>query len=859
MNMDSYLSAFILGCFSALLWSQLPSLALLACLMAVVLLFCYWISTSRFSSTSLPSYLSKLLLSLLLGVSWMASVGHWHSHWQLPERFYQQTVILEGQVETLIGAAPPYKIQILVAKINNETFYFKPRVRLSWHHFSAANTTTSHLQPDKLKQGQTVRLVAKLKAPRGLKNQFSFDFQQWLFSQNIKATGYIKESKLNQILVIRSAIRQALFDEIQRFDLDSAGWVMALGLGYRDMLTKSDWQLLQATGTAHLIAVSGLHLGVVAGFAFILIKALLRLALPYLSVSHSYNFHRVALWSCVVIAGLYAHLAGLAIPTIRAWLLLCIVAVLLHFRIALGRLRVLQLCAVCFLLLLPLSIFTLSFWLSFAAMLTVIFALWLWPNNSTENSLPSGVSPAQGSRVVAEPSGARQYKGRAVGAKLWRWCVISLRLQALFSVVLMPLIAWQMQFISVIAPLVNFVAVPLVTLLLLPLALFVVVLAGLSSIAPQVISYAAISTFLNVIDAVFLTAIAGLQYAASWSAAMIELPAIPFSIWVLLLVICIWAFFPRRLGCVLRGFSLLLLLPAMTYMLDAKPKWQVRVLDVGQGLAVLITHNNRAVLYDTGIGFGDGFNMADTVIVPTLKGVGIAKLDLMIVSHNDNDHSGNAQKLMDSGIADKVLSSQFQPAQLCEQGMSWQWQGLQFDILWPAVTHSNLIASAPFRHSESLLSDNNQSCVVRVSNGEVSFWLTGDIEHEAESQIAAYLREGITADLQQSLSNTKTNVLIAPHHGSRTSSSRRFLELINPDIAVFSAGFQNRWGMPHDEVVQRYRNMQIATYSTGTSGEVIFTVNEGAASETPSYKQTTLEIQQVRYDIRGRWYATMPQ
>lgn len=857
--MDKCVTAVILGCFSTLLWHRLPSLASVVLTLVVTGLLC----------RQYPTQLAKILFCTALGAGWLASVGHWHSYWQLPQRFYQQTVILEGRIESIVTAGPPHQLLLAVARINRRSFSVKPRVKLSWYRSSqtvgagtvivtdteGAAAESEMLRPDSLQQGQKVRLVVRLKPPFGLKNQYGFDFQQWLFSQNIKAIGYVKESTLNQLLLDHSSVRQALVDRIGRFELRHSAWILALGLGYRSLLQKSDWSLLQITGTAHLIAVSGLHLGIVAGFAWVLITALLRVILTLTAVVHCRNYQGIARWSCVVVAGLYGYLAGMAIPTLRAWLMLLILALLLHYRIVLSRFNILQSCLLCFLLLLPLTIFTLSFWLTFTAVLTVIFGLWLWPNAAVQAPLDQQLqeSVSLRSRFVT--------RCRRGG----RWGLNALRYQLLFSVLLLPVIAWKMQLISVVSPLVNLIAVPVVTLLLLPMSLLIVILAAISLLAPIVVSWELIQLVLELVDSAFGCGISGLRQVAAWSGAIIELSAIPLSAWGCLWIVAVWMFFPRSYSVPSGLLGLILLLPLATHLASKDQHWQVRVLDVGQGLAVLITRNGRAILYDTGVSFGTGYNMADAVIIPTLKGLGIGQLDLLIVSHGDIDHSGSAQRLIDLGLVEQVMSSQFQPSRPCEQGMAWQWQELAFDVLWP-------VSSAPVRsqnrgNSDPLLSDNNQSCVVRVSNGEVSFWLTGDIEHLAEAQLTSYLQATMTTNpglgrpnrggLSRVIPITPKNVIIVPHHGSRTSSNEGLLAVIQPDVAVFSAGFNNRWGMPHADVIRRYQGINAGIYNTAQDGEIVFTMHEplASAADLPAVQ---LDIQRVRSDIKKYWYANIP-
>ncbi len=249
----------------------------------------------------------------------------------------------------------------------------------------------------------------------------------------------------------------------------------------------------------------------------------------------------------------------------------------------------------------------------------------------------------------------------------------------------------------------------------------------------------------------------------------------------------------RALGGPVAAALLLALWPAPA-------SWQVRVLDVGQGLSVLVTRGERAILFDTGDRYPGGYNMADAAILPLLNRLGIRVIDTLIISHRDRDHAGNRQALLQSMAVRREISSfPFTPAtQACRRGQQWHWQGLDVRVLWP-------LAAGTGR--------NNDSCVVQLDDGRHRLLLSGDIEQQAERRLLALaLEEGEGAGLASTL-------LVSPHHGSRTSSTAPFVAAVQPAFVVHSAGFMNQWGFPRPEVVARYQGAR--QWVTGQDGAIL--------------------------------------
>lgn len=238
-------------------------------------------------------------------------------------------------------------------------------------------------------------------------------------------------------------------------------------------------------------------------------------------------------------------------------------------------------------------------------------------------------------------------------------------------------------------------------------------------------------------------------------------------------------------------------------------------MDVGQGLSVVVLKGNKALVYDVGAAYPSGFNMADSVLLPFLRSKGLREISALVVSHFDNDHSGSLPALRKK----MAVKSLFTTKDLCRQNWQLTWQGLSVKALWP--------------DDPSLYGDNNSSCVLRISDGYFSLLLTGDIDASVEAKLIA--RYGTAL---------RSNVLIAPHHGSNTSSSMVFINTVKPDFVVFSQGFMNRWGFPKKAVVKRYQETDVQLYRTSKHGQVQISINDREA-----------QVSTFRQKIYPYWYA----
>jgi competence protein ComEC len=756
-TMDSKLFIFISACVTSLYWTSLPSLTVTLCLLFIAVISFFFQKI-------------RLLAFLFIGLSWMASVGHWQYSLQLPFPQIKQAVWVEGHVKSLNHETIHPRFNLSIDKLESQSFLVERLIRLSW---------SDALWP--IKQGQRVRLLVKLKPPHGLANEAGFNYQQWLFSENITATGYVKNASLNQIIEDSPSFRQSALDHLLQLKLHNERWIAALTLGYRGLLQDDDWTLVQSTGIAHLIAISGLHLALIATLSYFLLAWLIGFFTSRFYQLHCLNMHKLAIVGTLFTTFAYSALAGFGLPTLRAWISLMLLTSLFLNNINASLSRTVLLCMTSFILLFPLSLFGLSFWLSFSAVLIIIFVFWRWPNKQRGFSLLASFT-------------------------------VMVRIQLALSVLMLPIIAWQFAYISWLSPLINLVAVPFVTLVLVPLCLLAILFLGVSPTLAQVV-YEWIDQLLNL-------ALSFLQHSLTLSWGVSPLPTIPLVVWGLFLVAIVCLMLPN-IGQA-KPYVVIFFLPLLSFGFESQnTDWQIDVLDVGQGTAVLISKQGRAIMYDVGPAYPSGFNMADSVIVPLLKARNIKQLDYLIISHWDNDHSGSLKPLQKQISITQMLTTD----DLCQIGHKVFWQGLTLNILWPDdPQHYN---------------DNNGSCVIQVTDGFHSALLPGDIDASVELTL-----------LKRWGDMLKSDILLAAHHGSNTSSSAAFIQGVSPKYVVFTLGFLNRWQFPRKEVLARFSASLATLYTSANAGQVSFNI--------PFKSDKPIEVETFRQDIYPYWYANFP-
>lgn len=784
--MDRLLFSFITGVFSSLLW---PSLLPTWCLPILLI-------------TSLVCLQKRWLIACgtFAGVLWMSSVGYWLVVTQPDESLFSHRVLVTGQILTVVTGLDDGKFDFAIEKVSvGNKLNWQPKshkIRLSWR------------KPDfALAQGQILQLKVKLKPRWGLANEAGFDYQKWQLSKNVVATGYVVNSENNMVLDNSKTFRQTLAEEISGIAVAESRWLLALGLGYRSGLQPSDWQMLQATGTSHLVAISGMHLGMVAIWSYLFfivmltsLRGISQIVLSGMNFSDvitqgerfPQNIRCVALSLTLLPCFCYALLAGFSIPTLRAFVMLVLAWSLVKFNINWQFNRFILVSLTCFLVIFPLSIFSISFWLSFSAILMIAFIIWRFPFQNKSHK-----------------SGSNNIKD-SLKYKLAYFVVLQLGV----TLLMIPLVVVVFGGASLVSPLVNMIAVPLVTLVLLPLSMLAIVLISLDSL----LAYDA----LNLLLRLFLEVEQWLIQIGSIPHAWIDFGIADTLPLVLAALACLLLLMPNTLVpkyCfVILGFPLV-----SRYQLLQQQHWQLDVLDVGQGLSVLLRKQGHAIVYDTGAAYESGFSMANAVVLPILKKSNITYLDKLIISHDDNDHAGGMDIIRDTFPVADFLNS----PESCHDGIDFVWRGLQFDVLWPDL-----------EYVEQLQSDNNLSCVIKISDGRYNVLLAGDIEYPVERLLVDRHRK------QQI--DLSSDFLVVPHHGSKTSSTASFIKAVSPQYSLVSAGFRNRWRMPAQEVVVRYESAGVKVMNTAEVGQISLKFASDSHPEVLSW----------RINQHSRWYLS---
>lgn len=657
------------------------------------------------------------------------------------------------------GFAQRFVLRVERAEQGGAPLAFTGRVRLSWYGNAAPP----------LHVGERWRLVVRLKPPHGFANPGGFDYERWLFQHAIKATGYVRDDPANLRLAPsgpaftlarwRERLRDHLAEHLPHGV--ARGLIQALVLGEREALEPAHWEVLTRTGTNHLVAISGLHVGLVAGLAFVVGRWLwsrsARLGLLWAAP-------RAAAVAAMLGALGYSALAGFAIPTQRALIMLSVAFAALIWGRALRPFAALSLALVAVLLVDAKAVLASGFWLSFGAVAVLFHAL--------------------GQRLGAPGVWGRW--GRA------QWAV---------ALGLLPLLLIFFGRASIIAPAVNLIAVPLLGVLL-PILSSAVLLSLVPGWETVLLWVGHLIAWLYAL----LEALAALPWAAMTMAAR------PIWAWLAAVGGVLLWLAPRGLPG--RQLAVIWLLPLVLMRPPTPPAgtaW-VTALDVGQGLAVVVRTQRHTLVYDTGPGFPSGFNTGAAAVRPYLRQVGVRQIDLLIVSHADNDHVGGLPGLTGAIPIQQILSGEAAGldevmAEPCRAGQHWHWDGVGLAVLHPDATG---------------LQGNDASCVVRVVAGDDSLLLTGDIGRQVERGLVKRLGEGLASD-----------VLVASHHGSNSSSSAVFLAAVAPRYVLYSAGFANRYGFPADAVRTRVAATGAIELDTGHDGAIALQLGGQAGLESP--------------------------
>ncbi len=753
--------AFATGIYCSLQLSFLPSLGPIICLPVLFML-----------GRSIPVF--RYLLLLLLGFYWSLLLISSATNDELHADIEGTVVDVTGLVSSLPETYDDH-VQFLFdvdTIVDSKQQYYKSPgiVRLNWYKTQVIPTP-----------GEAWQLKIKLKRPYSFMNPGGFDYETWMLRQGIKATGYVKKSRFNQRLAVSKThyilrLRYALSQKIKDvLDKPLLGLVMALSLGDRSQLETNQWQVLTHTGTNHLIAISGLHLGLIAGFIYFLTESCWR---RFYFATQLIPAPTIAAIMSFMGAFFYAALAGFSLPTQRALIMIGVFLFSLFSAKRMLTSNVICIAIVLILIMDPLAIIAADFWLSFTA---VILILYITRYRTNQRNL------------------------------LQRW----LYLQCLLSLALFPvLIFWfkQIPFYSVLA---NIIAIPVIGFIIVPLILLAMIFIFLLP---------SLSVFLYLLtDKINDVLWSYLNYLSKLDYAVVPVIAANHGVLLLAMAGTFILLMPRGLPG--RWLGLFCFLPLMFPLLsDLKSgEFKLSLLDVGQGLSTVIKTKEHVLIYDTGARFSERFNIGDAVLIPFLRSEGIQQLSTLMVSHGDNDHIGGTNALLNNIKIGRVLSSvpekfPFTPTSMCYAGQTWVWDSVEFEVLHPQLGSS--------------FTGNNASCVLKVSSQYGSVLLTGDIEKQAEASLVQNMREKIKAD-----------IILVPHHGSKTSSGDDFIRSVAAEVGFISAGYRNRFGFPKQDIMSRYESHGVKTFVSYKSGEL-----------SAKFAETGLIIEQYRSKTRRFWH-----
>ncbi|MBA2659719.1 MAG: DNA internalization-related competence protein ComEC/Rec2 [Nitrosospira sp.] len=724
-----------------------------------------------------------LFVAFFLGAGffWAAIFAQWRMADVLPHEWEGRDIRLIGVVAELPQTNEhSLRFAFDVEQVLTKDAIAPARISLAWYKERGKHADTFQSPLPSINAGERWQITARLKRPHGTVNPHGFDFEEWAVERNIRATGYVRKAddnlRLNEMVDqpgyrverLRQEIRERFIQALPEHAY--TGVLVALAVGDQRAIPKEQWQIFTRTGINHLMSISGLHVTMVSGLIFALVYWLWR------------RSPRLVLWlparKAAVIAGLlaalgYALLAGFAIPAQRTVYMLAVIALALWLGRFASAMSVLLWALLAVVVLDPWAVLSPGFWLSFGAVAIIML-------------------------VSAGRIGKTQW--------LTGWA----RMQWAITLGLIPLLLAMFQQVSLVSPLANAIAIPLVSLVVVPLTL----LAALPSFDFMLVpAHAVLSGCMDV-----------MQWMSDVPQAIWSQHAPPTWTVAAGLAGIVWMLLPGRLGLGFtagfpaRWLGAVALLPIFL-VLPQKPAagelW-LTVLDVGQGLAIVARTENHALLYDTGPGFSSEADSGGRTIVPFLRGEGIKHLDAMIVTHADSDHSGGALSVLEavpvkwlisSLRADHPIQHAASNQHRCHAGESWQWDGVQFDMLYPSEQS----------YSNPKLKTNALSCVLKITTAHGSVLLPADIEKKSEYQLLANNGNALPS-----------TVLVAPHHGSKTSSTDEFVHQVNPRLVIFTVGYRNRFGHPREEVVERYRALGSTLLRSDIDGAVLLRFADNA-------------------------------
>ncbi len=633
---------------------------------------------------------------------------------------------------------------------------FLKRIMLSWYQ---GNRDGEEFVRQPLRPGERWQMTVRLKRPHGNSNPNGFDYEAWLLERDIRATGYVRQNPAQRLAEmvwqpeyvverLRLGVRDSFAAMLPAERYPWAGILVALVVGDQRAIQGDLWTTFNRSGTTHLMSISGLHVTMVAAL-FGLLAGFVWRRVPYLALR--LPAQRAALLVGCLAALFYVLLAGFAVPAQRTLYMLVVAALAMSSGRVVAPSRTLCLALLVVLLIDPWAVLAAGFWLSFGAVGALLYV---------------------GSAVVGEhgAGGGWRERIRAWGVVQWAATLASL-----------PVLLLVFQQFSLVSPLANAVAIPVVSFIVTPLALLAAVIPWwpIAALAHTVLGWLMVF----------------LEWCATWP--VWQAPAPP--LWAAVVAglgvaICL---LPRGMPGRLLGVALLL--PAIFWPVErpAEGEAWITVLDVGQGLATVVRTRDHTLIYDPGPLYSAESDAGQRVVVPYLRSLGIDAVDILMVTHRDSDHAGGMASVQSALAVGKVLSSLGEGAgEPCRNGQNWEWNGVRLTVLHPEAED----------YAEKRKS-NNLSCVLRIEASGKRILLTSDIEARDEA-----------AMLQRDPAALAADVLLVPHHGSRTSSTPEFIAAVGARDAVIPVGYRNRFGHPKPDVVERHAASGARLWRTDRDG-----------------------------------------
>jgi competence protein ComEC len=794
--MVAVLAAFVAGVALLQQLSQLPGAQALAtaCAGALALLAT---GASLRRRSRVAAQLAVATAAVLLGAVYAAWMAQGRLSEQLAFEDEGRDVDVIGVVATLpIRMERGLRFGFDIEQVLTPERHLPAHVALSWYRDEADP------QP-----AQRWRFAVRLRRPHGTFNPGGFDSELWMLEQDLRAVGYVRDAATAPALLDAVVWRPGYLVERLRDGLRArlqqalgprryAGVLIALAMGDQGLIAQDDWTLFNRTGISHLVSISGLHITMIAALIALAAGATWR---RFAALVAACPVQVVRATAGMLGALLYCLLAGWGVPAQRTFVMLATVALALAARARLTASSVLAAAAAVVCLWDPWAVTAPGFWLSFGAVACIFYSQAGRigaPAHAPSKDLPAGHEPARPGWGRALAAKARTMARALVGT-----VAEASRVQAAITIGLVPLTLLLFSQFSPISPLANAVAIPLVSYVVTPLALL-----GAAACAVSGPLWDVGAALLGASEAVFAWLAALLGWMVQLPQAWIAVPAPP--LWAIFLCAggIAWMWAPA--GWPLRWLGMACMVPALVWPLErpAPGGLWVTALDVGQGMALVIETATDTLVFDTGPRLADEVDAGSRVIVPYLRSRGIDRVALLVISHLDSDHSGGARSLLQAVRVDRVLTSipgdhpllrGAHGVQRCERGQLIELGNLQLAVFSPPAQ----LYEAP------KATTNARSCVVQLRVGRHRVLLTGDVPARQEALMVSEYAGRLASEL-----------MVAPHHGSRTSSSESLVRAVAPTWVSVQAGYRSRFGHPHPQVLARYRDQGVQVVRSDWSG-----------------------------------------